>query len=135
MTASPMGCEALLAAKAVVANWMAAFAECNVDAIAQLYSEDALFVGTGSTTLVDCPHAIRGYFLAAFVALEPRDVTLVDHRIVVLSPSTVLVTGVDSIGGRVGGEPTRWQGRVSFLIVERDGVWKIVHFHRSAMPV
>ena len=46
----------------VVEKWAKAFTESDVDGIVKLYAPDALFLGTGSKTVVVKPEEIRKYF-------------------------------------------------------------------------
>jgi hypothetical protein len=46
----------------------------------------------------------------------------------------VLVAGLNDSMGVLDGKPFTNPGRVTFVIAKRGTEWKIVHFHRSAMP-
>jgi formylglycine-generating enzyme required for sulfatase activity len=48
--------------------------------------------------------------------------------------SVVLVAGLNDSMGVSDGKPFSNSGRVTFVIAKRAVDWKIVHFHRSAMP-
>jgi hypothetical protein len=52
----------------------------------------------------------------------------------VVSDTAVVVTGLDTVTGVRDGTPISSNGRVSFVVAKRGSDWKIVHFHRSAMP-
>jgi hypothetical protein len=56
----------------VVDKWTKAFTESDVDGIVKLYAPDAIFLGTGSKTLVTKPEEIRKYFEAALLNNRPR---------------------------------------------------------------
>jgi ketosteroid isomerase-like protein len=58
-------------ALAVLDQWTKAFAASDVDAIVKLYAPDALFMGTGSKTVVTDPAAIRKYFEGAILTRRP----------------------------------------------------------------
>jgi uncharacterized protein (TIGR02246 family) len=118
----------------VVEKWSAAFTASDVDAITALYAPDATFLGTGSQAVVTAPEDIRSYFERALRSNRPRSATLGAHHVAVLSDTAVLVTGVDTVTGVRGGNPVSAQGRVTFVVAKRGNVWRIVHFHRSAMP-
>jgi uncharacterized protein (TIGR02246 family) len=118
----------------VVQRWTTAFNESNVDAIVSLYAPDALFLGTGSKSLVTAPNEIRSYFAAALTKDKPRGAQLLDHSVKVLSDSVVLVTGLDRVTGTKDGSVYQHDGRVSFVLEKRGESWQIVHFHRSALP-
>jgi len=118
----------------VLHQWTKAFAESDVDGITKLYATDALFMGTGSKTLVTKPAEIRTYFEQALFSNRPRGATLGEHSIVVLSDTAVLVTGLDTVTGVRDGQSFSNSGRVTFVLAPRADGWRIIHFHRSAMP-
>jgi uncharacterized protein (TIGR02246 family) len=118
----------------VVAKWTKAFTESDVDGIVKLYAPDALFLGTGSKTIVTKPEGIRTYFEAALLSNRPRGATVGDHSVIVLSDKAVVVVGMDTVTGTKDGAIYSANGRVTFVIEKRETGWQIVHFHRSAMP-
>lgn len=127
------GADAAEAAR-VLDKWAAAFNASDVDGIVQLYSEDAIFVGTGSTTVVTEPSGVRAYFETALLNNRPRGATLASYETTVLSETAVAFSGLDAVSGVRDGVPFSNPGRVTFVIAKRGVDWKIVHFHRSAMP-
>lgn len=118
----------------VVERWAKAFADSDVDGIVRLYAPDALFIGTGSKTVVIEPQAIRRYFEDALLTRRPRAAPLTDPAVMVLSDYVVVVTGLNASTGVLDGKPFSNPGRVTFVIAKRGAEWRIVHFHRSAMP-
>jgi uncharacterized protein (TIGR02246 family) len=122
--------EALL----VIERWAKAFSESDVDGIVKLYSTDALFLGTGSKTVEVTPEQIRKYFENALLNNRPRGAALGERSIMTLSDTVVIVTGLDTVTGVRDGTPFSNSGRVTFVIGKRGDDWKILHFHRSAMP-
>ncbi len=118
----------------VVEAWARAFNASDVDGIVALYAPDALFVGTGSKTVVNSPEGIRRYFEEALLSNRPRGAKLDDSSTMVLSETAVLVTGLDTVTGVRDGQPYSASGRATFVVAKRGPDWKIVHFHRSAMP-
>ena len=56
----------------VVETWAKAFRDSDVDGILNLYSPDALFMGTGSKTVVNTTDGIRAYFQEALLNNRPR---------------------------------------------------------------
>ena len=118
----------------VLEQWTKAFAASDVDAIVALYSTDALFMGTGSKTVVTEPAAIRRYFEDAILTRRPRAAPISSSEAMVLSDDAVLIAGLNDSMGVTEGKPFSNPGRVTFVIAKRGAEWKIVHFHRSAMP-
>ena len=118
----------------VLEKWTEAFTKSDVDGIVKLYAPDALFLGTGSKTLVTKPEEIRKYFEAALLSNRPRGATVGDHSVMVLADTAVVITGMDTVTGTRDGKTFSANGRVTFVVAKRDSGWQIVHFHRSAMP-
>jgi uncharacterized protein (TIGR02246 family) len=122
-------------ARRIVEQWTAAFAASDVDAIVKLYAPDALFIGTSSKTVVTDTAGIRRYFESALLTRRPRGAINTDPSVLVLSDDTVVISALNTTTGVNDGQPFSMAGRVSFVIARRNDTWKIVHFHRSAMPV
>jgi uncharacterized protein (TIGR02246 family) len=118
----------------VIDTWAKAFTASDVDGIAKLYAPDALFVGTGSKTVVTNPEGIRKYFEAALLTNRPRGASLNSYEAMPLSDTAVIITGLDTVTAVKDGNPTGAAGRVTFVVAKRGADWQIVHFHRSAMP-
>src|SRR6266853_3724881 len=100
----------------VLEKWTKAFTDSDVDSIVKLYAPDALFLGTGSKTVVTKPEGIRTYFEQAFLRIKPPGVSLVEHSVMVLSDTFVVVTGLDTITGVRDGTPFSANGRVTFVV-------------------
>ena len=118
----------------VIDRWAKAFTASDVDAIVKLYAPDALFMGTGSKSVVTKPEGIRTYFENALLIDRPRGASLNSFESMVLSDNAVLVTGLDATSRVKDGTPISAPGRVTFVVAKRGADWQIVHFHRSAMP-
>ncbi len=133
MTAEPEE-EALRQAALVLEKWSKAFSASDVDAIVQLYSDDAIFVGTGSKTVVKSRDGIRKYFEEALLNNRPRGASLASCETMILSDHAVVMSGLDAVSGVRDGVSFSNGGRITFVVAKRGAEWKIVHFHRSAMP-
>ena len=118
----------------VLQRWTDAFAASDVDAITKLYAPDALFMGTGSPSVVTDPAGIRRYFEEALLTRRPRAAPMTGRHVLVLSDEAVLVTGLNDSTGVLDGKAFSNPGRVTFVIAKRGPDWRIVHFHRSAAP-
>jgi uncharacterized protein (TIGR02246 family) len=118
----------------VIDMWAKAFTASDVDGIVKLYAPDALFMGTQSKTVVTKPEGIRKYFEAALLTDRPRGATLNSYEAMPLSDTAVVVTGLDTVTRTKDGNPTSAVGRVTFVVAKQGADWRIVHFHRSAMP-
>lgn len=56
------------------------------------------------------------------------------YSAMVLSETSVVITGLDTVTGVRDGKPYSNNGRVTFVVAKRGQEWQIVHFQRSAMP-
>jgi len=118
----------------VIEKWAAAFRASDVDAIVALYAPDALFLGTGSRTVVNKTAEIRQYFERALLTDRPRGAVLESRSVIALSDGAVVITGLDTTTAVRDGKTISSPGRVTFVVAKRGAEWKIVHFHRSAVP-
>jgi uncharacterized protein (TIGR02246 family) len=127
----------------VAQRWTKAFTEADVEGILGLYEPDALFMDTLSKTVVTTPEGVRKYFEAALLrkyfeaALlndRPRTAKVLEQSMAVLSDTAVVITGLDLVTGTRDGATTTSNGRFTFVIVKKSTGWKIVHYHRSAVP-
>ena len=121
-------------ALAVLDKWGAAFAASDVDAIVSLYAPDALFMGTGSTSVVTDTRDIRKYFEGTLLTDKPRGAPIRSTTVMVLADDAVLVVALNDSTRVKDGATIASPGRVTFVIAKRGDGWKIVHMHRSAMP-
>ena len=60
----------------VLEKWTKAFSDSDVDGIVKRYASDALFLGTGSKTVVVKSDEIRKYFEQALLNNRPRGAKL-----------------------------------------------------------
>ncbi len=118
----------------VVDAWTRAFSASDIEAMVGLYDPDASFVGTGSRAVVTRPEGIRAYFERGFLTDRPRAAKVDGVSVTVLSDTAAVVTGLDTVSNTRAGTVISRSGRVTFVVAKRGSDWKIVHFHRSAMP-
>jgi uncharacterized protein (TIGR02246 family) len=117
------------AALAVVDVWARALAISDVDTIVALYAPDATFIGTSSREIVDDRAGIRAYFEAAVRSIGRCEVAIMGAQVTAIDDCTGVVVALDRIAGTV-----QLSGRLTFVVARRGDAWKIVSFHRSAMP-
>jgi hypothetical protein len=91
-------------------------------------------MGTGSKSVTTDPAAIRKYFENALLTRRPRAAPISSSEVRVLSDTAVVVAGLNTSTGVTDGKTFANPGRVTFVVAKRGQEWKIVHFHRSAMP-
>ena len=117
----------------VLAKWIQAFNASDIDGIVSLYAPDALFIGTGSTEVGTNPEYFRNYFQSLKRDM-PRGAKLESYSALEVSNTIVLISALDSVSGTKDGVIFQRPGRASFVLAKRGDEWKILQFHRSAMP-
>lgn len=117
----------------VLANWIQAFNDSDIEGIVSLYAPDALFIGTGSKEVGTTPDYFRKYFQSLKRDM-PRGAKLESYSTMALSNTVVLVSGMDTVSGTKDGATFYRPGRTSFVLAKREEKWQIVQFHRSALP-
>jgi uncharacterized protein (TIGR02246 family) len=120
-------------AYAGVERWSEAFNSGDVEQIVRMYTNDALVLGTLSSGLTSKPDDLRAYFEAA--AAAKLQVKLGDHSAVALAEDAVAIVGFYDFSRPVAdGQPVVVSARFSFVMVKKDGIWKIAHQHSSVRP-
>jgi uncharacterized protein (TIGR02246 family) len=120
-------------AYASVERWSEAFNSGDVEQIVGLYTSDALVLGTLSPDLTSTPEDLRAYFQTA--AAAKLRVKLGDHSAVAISPDAVAIAGFyDFLRPGPDGQPVVVPARFSFVIVKKDGLWRVAHHHSSLRP-
>ncbi len=121
-------------ALATVNAWVAAVNRQDVNGVVANFAGDASFFGTSSKTLVGSAAGIREYFAGVFARFAPLSVELGEVVVNELSPDSAVVTGYDKWKVTIDGKAAEGVGRLSIAVARRDGQWRIVSFHRSALP-
>ena len=114
--------------------WVAALNRQDMDGVVANFAADVSFLGTSSQAVLGTPADIRQYFTEVFAKFAPLSVELGELHISALTTDSVVVTGFDRWRITLAGTPAEGIGRLSVAIARRDGQWRIVSFHRSAMP-
>lgn len=114
--------------------WVDAVNRHDLDAIVTIFAPDASFFGTSTQALVSSSEGIRQYFDAVLKNYVPLKVALGLVTISELSPDSAVITGYDKWQVTLNGESTEGIGRLSVAVAVRDDHWRIISFHRSAMP-
>lgn len=114
--------------------WIAAVNRHDLAAIVEIFSPDARFFGTSTQTLVNSSEGIRQYFDVVLKNYVPLKVTLGLVTVNELSPDSAVITGYDKWQVTLNGESVEAIGRLSVAVALRDNHWRIISFHRSAMP-
>jgi uncharacterized protein (TIGR02246 family) len=120
--------------RAVIGRWLQAFLAADVEAITALYAPDATFFGTSGQNLVLDNAGVRRYFERALTWARPVRAELLEESAKVVIPGMAVVCGLDAVAWSDEGRTVTSEGRVSFVLRETNEGWRIVHFHRSALP-
>jgi uncharacterized protein (TIGR02246 family) len=128
---SSIGRDAL---RAVEAGWNAASADWDADALANVYTHDALFFGGRPGHAVG-RDAIREYFASYRGVVLSGTMELADAHFLGLGASGFLVQGyADFAFVLTGREKTQSVLRATLLVVPDEGDWRIRQHHFSATP-
>ena len=114
--------------------WIDAVNRKDLEAIVAIFSPDASFFGTSTQTLVSSSEGIRQYFDVVLRNYVPLRATLGLVTVSELSPDSAVITGFDKWQITLNGESVVRIGRLSVAVALRDDHWRIISFHRSAMP-
>ena len=114
--------------------WIDAVNRHDLEAIVAIFSPDASFFGTSTQTLVSSSEGIRQYFDVVLKNYVPLKATLGLVTVSELSPDSAVITGYDKWQVTLNGESVEGIGRLSVAVALRDDHWRIISFHRSAMP-
>jgi uncharacterized protein (TIGR02246 family) len=127
MLAAPAG-----DAAAVFAKWKAAYDANDNVAVAKLYAPDAILHGTRSNNVTVGREAITKYFMV--VVNTGNKVEFLDHQLMVLNDSNILVVGFNNFLRNRDGKLTPEPARFSILLVKQGNEWLIAHHHSSLRP-
>jgi uncharacterized protein (TIGR02246 family) len=114
--------------------WVDAVNRHDLEAIVAIFAPDASFFGTSTQTLVNSSEGIRQYFDVVLKSYTPLKVALGLVTVSELSPDSAVITGYDKWQVTLNGESVEGIGRLSVVVALRDDHWRIISFHRSAMP-
>lgn len=114
--------------------WVDAINRHDVDGIVATFASNARFFGTSTKVLVDSSDGIRQYFDAVYAKFAPLSVQLGEVSVSELSADSAVITGYDQWSLTLDGKAIQTVGRLSIAVAQRNGQWRIVSFHRSAMP-
>lgn len=117
-------------AYAAIEQWVSAYNAGDVDRILGAYTSDATLLPSSSPSLVT---DLRAYFERALKAKV--QIRLGEGKPTTIGENAVVWTGFyDFSGSRPEGQPFVIPGRFTFVVVKRDGNWKIAHHHSSNRP-
>lgn len=121
------------AIRSLLARWLQAFVDADVEAMLGLYAADATFTGTSTAGFTRAPEQVRAYFVRVLRERTPRRAEILDSATQVFEGSAV-VTALDRIEWSDPGLPQVSMGRVTFVLQHGPQGWRIASFHRSEVP-
>jgi uncharacterized protein (TIGR02246 family) len=116
-------------ANAVVDPWATTFSANDPEELSKLYWPDAIVLGTGNPVMLEGNEAILKFF-APLKGSGMKNV-VGERRTIVLSDDAVAITGFYETTRLQDGRPVPSPARFTFVIVKRNGVWRIAHHHSS----
>jgi uncharacterized protein (TIGR02246 family) len=117
-------------ASALVDQWSATYTANDREALAKLYTPDALLFGTTEKTAVRGTDGIKEYFVALDKGGRKNTIHQEDKNVFVVGDNAVIVAGFYDFA-RKDQNYTPRPSRFTMLLVKRDGKWLIQHHHSS----
>ncbi|SCX72535.1 SgcJ/EcaC family oxidoreductase [Variovorax sp. EL159] len=115
-------------------SWNAAASEWDADALAALYTEDAVLFG-GLPGQSIGREAVRGYFGSYTGVLASTSLTLFDQVLMELGPELYFAQGYCRFEFmHVSGKRSSTVMRTTWVLVQHDGNWRIRLHHFSTTP-
>jgi len=91
-------------------------------------------MGTVSKTIVTTPEDIRKYFQVALLGKRRFVASFVERSVTAVAETAFVLPHRTSSLSQRDGNTEEVFGRVTFVVAKRESNWKIISFHRSAMP-
>ncbi len=114
--------------------WNAAGGAWNPDALADVYTSDALLFGGRAGHTVGAS-AIRQYFGSYVGIIHSGAMELVDQQILRLAPGVLLAQGFVNFAFVLNdNQSTKSFLRTTLVVVQQNGQWKIRQHHFSPTP-
>ena len=121
-------------ARELAERWSSAFTQADMNALMALFAPDAVFFGTSSKVIVAGTDGIRNYFENSLLGSSRYVSVLTDIHVTALSDDVAIIAALNKITITDNNHSNDLMGRLSIAARKREGLWKIEHFHRSALP-
>jgi uncharacterized protein (TIGR02246 family) len=120
-------------AEATVQRLFEGLNNADLEAVLSLFDEDVLFWGTSTTEVGTGIDSASAYW-AALEGQSPGGnvASPLDIAVVELDENTQLLSGTWKVD--IAGQDTAPVFRISLVVEQQNGAWKIVQFHNSRMP-
>jgi len=116
-------------ANAVVDRFSAAYTSNDPEVIVNLYTPDAILLGTVSPVISMGTEAIQKYF--SMIKGSGNKNAIQERHTIVLGDNAVVVTGFYEFTRMKDGRPVPGPSRFTMLIIKNGGEWRIAHHHSS----
>ena len=116
-------------ARELAERWSSAFTQADMNALMALFAPNAVFFGTSSKAIVAGTDGIRNYFENSLLG-SSRYVSV----LTALGDDVAIIAALNKITITDNNHSDDLMGRLSIAARKREGLWKIEHFHRSALP-
>ena len=121
-------------ARELAERWSSAFTQADMNTLMDLFAPDAVIFGTSSTAIVAGTNGIRNYFENSLLGSKSYVSVLTDIHVTALSDDVAIIAALNKITVTENNHTDDLMGRLSIAARKREGLWKIEHFHRSALP-
>ena len=120
-------------ANALLERWITAFNAHDLEAVAQLYTSDAVFFGVLSSKLSAGRESIRDNLNGA--PETGASVSIIVRSLVTLSDTAVMAVGFYQFDLQEGETRVPRLARFTFVIAKHGDEWLIAHHHSSLVPL
>jgi uncharacterized protein (TIGR02246 family) len=121
-------------ARELAERWSSAFTQADMNALMALFAPDAVFFGTSSKAIVAGTDGIRNYFKNSLLGSSRYVSVITDIHVTALGDDVAIIAALNKITITDNNHSDDLMGRLSIAARKREGLWKIEHFHRSALP-
>jgi uncharacterized protein (TIGR02246 family) len=121
-------------ARELAERWSSAFTQADMNALMALFAPDAVFFGTSSKAIVAGTDGIRNYFENSLLGSSRYVSVITDIHVTALGDDVAIIAALNKITITDNNHSDDLMGRLSIGARKREGLWKIEHFHRSALP-
>ena len=118
-------------ANAALDHFSAAYSANDVDALVQLYTPNAIVLGTNSPIISEGVDAVRAYFTGIKLGGSGNKNQIQERRTIVLNDNAVIITGFYEFTRMSEGKPVPGPARFTVLLTKDDDQWLIAHQHSS----
>ena len=121
-------------ARELAERWSSAFTQADMNALMALFAPNAVFFGTSSKAIVAGTAGIRNYFENSLLGSSRYVSVQTDIHVTALGDDVAIIAALNKITITDNNHSDDLMGRLSIAARKREGLWKIEHFHRSALP-